>query len=441
VKRFIHFRSSHFAALAIVVVTLFRSRAGGFVYDAAHYWSGAYALVNLQNPYEPGFLALRGVLTSVVYLPATLVSNFVGVGADTWAVLAQNALLVAFLGAYLVPQLLRSLGFTETKYLWLSAALVSITYMGFAPYPLMDLWAMAALFTGVLFVFARPRSFLLAAGVLFAVSLNLRPAYLLPVLAIVVFWLIANWRKSLSFFAGSVLALIPQVALNWLVRQSFFPWPVDSAAIASIQSTFAAYVLRYDTVAFDATRNPAQFFCSPIMSAALKADVQTDTLSTLSAYLDHFPKSIPFVFEKLAGSLIWSFETPYLAAASMGIGILAVITSSIAGFGVVGLIWQQLRARSNPNRSLLLALVISGFAVIATLVFSTSEARFAAPLLLLGILGTVILWSAKKSTHRELAWLRILGVLVTVLILLLGSKALDHPALPGGVTAEICATT
>lgn len=440
-NRFLHFRSAHLAALAIITATLLRNRAEGFVYDAANYWHGANALVTLQNPYEPGFLALRGILTSVVYMPATWVSQIIGSKADAWAVLGQNALLLAFLGAYLVPQLLRSLGLSETKYLWLSATLVSISYMGFAAYPLMDLWAMAALFTGILFAFSRSARFFLVAGVLFSASLNLRPGYLLPVLAVVLIWLIANWRKSFGFISGLALALIPQVTLNWLARQSFLPWPVDSAAIASIQSMFASYVLRYDTVAFDATRNPAQFFCSPTMSSALRADVQTDTLSTLSAYVDHFPRSVPFIFEKVAGSFMWSFETPYLSAANMGIGILAIITSSIAGFGIVGLIWHQLRAGSNPNRPLSLALVISGLAVIATLIFSTSEARFAAPLLLLGILGTVILWSAKKSAHPKLAWLRILGVLVTVAILVLGSKALAHPAIPGGVTAEICATT
>ena len=98
-----------FALASMVALVVLRDPAPAFVYDAAQYWSGAQAIVQGTDEYTLGGLSIRGVFTSVVYLPAYALAQALGgsVVAGAWAVMAQNAFFIGFLGAVVIPLLLR----------------------------------------------------------------------------------------------------------------------------------------------------------------------------------------------------------------------------------------------------------------------------------------------------------------------------------------------
>ena len=84
-------------ALVALVVTL-QQPAPEFMYDAGHYWNGALAVLEGGGVFERGLLSLRGIATSFMYLPAAAAFEFHGGSGASFAVLAENAVLIALVG-------------------------------------------------------------------------------------------------------------------------------------------------------------------------------------------------------------------------------------------------------------------------------------------------------------------------------------------------------
>lgn len=104
---------------ALFAATVAQGPSGGFVYDAARYFNGSLALFTHADAAREGDLDFRGALTPVVYAPAALAEHLV-TGAGRYGVLVQNALLVAVIGAVLLPGVAGRRG---PAAVWLCAAL------------------------------------------------------------------------------------------------------------------------------------------------------------------------------------------------------------------------------------------------------------------------------------------------------------------------------
>ncbi|MEV0128390.1 hypothetical protein AB0H83_07975 [Dactylosporangium sp. NPDC050688] len=377
-----HRRTAAVAAAAVVAATVAQGPAAGFVYDAARYFNGSLALFTAAGTAREGDLDLRGVLTAAVYAPAALAEHLAP-GAGRSAVLTQNALLVAVIGALLLPAVARR---RRPAAVWVCAPLTWLVAARFAPYPLMDLPAAAAFLTAVWLALRPPARWSpagcgLAAGVAAAVTVNLRPAYLLPLLALG--GLVVATRRvrpALWSAAGAVAGSLPQMAYNLLRGDPPAPTPPGTAGLAGFQAGYASYVVRYDTIE-PATGAPQQFYCDPSMAAAVAGDPVGSTGDLVRALLGNLPGSALFLVEKVAAALAWPASAPYSAAAGVERYALAVPVVLIVAVGI-GAACRTPGAR---------AVAVLAAGVCASLMTSATETRFALPLVLLGVAGCALL--------------------------------------------------
>ncbi|MDR7252146.1 hypothetical protein J2X46_001122 [Nocardioides sp. BE266] len=398
----------------------------GQLFDASVYVDSANRLVDgLEVPAGYG---TRGALTQLVYVPAALASK-TGLSIER-AVLFQNALLLAALAAFLVPALLRRLGTVGTWSPAWSCLAVVVVLGRFAPVGFMDIWSLAAV-VGMLVLVATPtRSRLVAAGALLGAAVNLRPAYLLPSLLLLLAWAVWVRRGWIWVVLGSTTAVLSQGVLQLFRPGSFETWWDGLQIINEVQLTYSAWVVRYDTV--PSSIAPQQFFCDPDMAAVQQAPISSpsDLVGHLMTYV---PQSIDLVAQKLTAWLMWTWSTPYYDTfdpSTSQLSLLVVAAVVAGGFG-----WVQAVRRGAVPRSLVVAVGALALGVLGGAVAATPEARFALPLVVLGLVGVALI-DVRGVTVRQGAGL----VLAVVVVVLLGQHGLDHPAPPGPVTPETCST-
>lgn len=438
------FRSSRASTLVAGVVAGLVALSAGvgllFFADAAMYWNGASALVDGGDVTIEGGLALRGVWSSVIFLPAAASASVFGPEAAGLAVLIQNALLVAVIGSVVLPRLVARMTTPRIWHIWVSAVTVAVIARGAVPYPLMDLWAAAAAFVGILLISSSRWYVCMAGGLAAVIAVNLRPAYLVPLALVAVVWCIFNARRMQWPALGAAIGLVPQVLFNRYAFDVWLPWPVDTFRIGQIQAQYSGYVVRYDTVLYSPVADPRLFSCDPAMARAM-LDSTSDGL--FAAIVRDPIHAIPFALEKLTASLQWSFATPYASASISGVNLIGLIVTIVSVAGVVGLIRHAFRSgvrRTEPMGAQLAGLWLG---TAATLVASTPEARFALPLVLSGIIGTIVFVSDRLEygwqLRREWAWTALIAVFVIVTIIV-GQIGLSQPAGPGNATVEVCAS-
>ncbi len=441
-------------AAALFAATAAQGPAGGFVYDAARYFNGSLALFTGAGTVHEGDLDFRGVLTTAVFAPAALAEHLVP-GAGRYAVLASNAVLVAVIGAVLLPGVAAACGGRGGPVAGgVCAALTWLVAARFAPFPLMDLPATAGFLTAVWVALrGRTRWALLAAGAAAGVTVNLRPAYLLPLAALGGLVAVTRRWPALWFAAGVLAGSLPQVAGNLARGLPPGPTPPGTAGLAGFQAGYAAYIVRYDTVTTGGP--PQQFFCDPSMAATVAGDPVGSTGELVRALVGNLPASALFLVEKVAAALAWPAAAPYSAPASAGHYGLAVPVVLIVVVGVAV-------ACATPGAR---ALAVLATGVCASLMTSATETRFALPLVLLGVAGCALrlpptwapsawlssawLSSAWLSSARvpgpPSAWPRgpvllaatVLGVAVLLLAAAAGGVA--HPLPPGPASPAACA--
>lgn len=412
-------------AAVLLAATVAQGPAGGFVYDAARYFGGSLALFTDADLAREGDLDFRGVLTSLVYAPAALAEHLLP-GAGRYAVLALNALLVAVIGAVLLPAVAGRPGSG-----WLSAALTWLVAARFAPYPLMDLPAVAAFLTAVWLALRTPAWWSLGlAGLAAGVTVNLRPAYLLPLAALTGAVAVLRRGTALWFAAGGLAGALPQVAFNALRGSVPGPTPPGTAGLAGFQAGYASYIVRYDTIEPVTAPGgaPQQFSCDPSMAAAVAGHPVASTGGLVRALLGNLPESALFLAEKVAAALAWSWSTPYSSAATAEHYELAVPVVVIVVTGVAA-------AVRTPGARVLAVLAA---AVCAGLMTSATETRFALPLVLLGVAGCALLTGGPRPPHPP--WRAVASVLVVSAVVLAAAAAgVAHPLPPGPATATACA--
>jgi hypothetical protein len=415
------------AAAGLFAVTVAQGPATGYVYDAARYFNGSLALFTDADLAREGDLDFRGILTAVVYAPAALAEHALP-GAGPWAVLAVNALLVAAVGAFLLPAIAG-----RRHSLWVCAPLTWLVAARFAPFPLMDLPAAAAFLTGVWLALRQRARWVpglvgLAAGITF----NLRPAYL-PALAVLAVLVAvrhrqASWTGRAWFAAGGLLASLPQVAFNALRGSAPGPTPPGMAGLAGFQARYASYVVRYDTIE-PTTGAPQQFYCDPSLSAAVAAHPVDSTGGLLGALLANLPGSALFLAEKVGAALAWSWSTPYSTTATAERYELAVPVVLIVVVGVAA------ACRTPDTR----AIAVLAAAVCASLMTSATETRFALPLVLLGVAGCGLLDAGLLTAGRSRRWFVPAVLAGAAVLVTAGALGVAHPMPPGPAAATACA--
>lgn len=436
--------NSVLAALVLFLVLMLNNTARGFVYDASHYWSGAYAFLLGSDPLDAGWLQVRGIYSSIIYLPAVLSTNVLGQQYAGYFVLVQNSMLIATLGAFILPSYLRKFQIRSKVSVWISAFITGICLFGFAPYPLMDLWATALFLISILFLISTVKFSTLISGLLFAVAVNIRPAYLVPTVAVLAVWAIWNSRKILFVFIGLFIALLPQTVFNLVNGLGYLPWPKDSFSIAATQSTFASFIVRYDTVPFDANRGAAQFYCSPMMSELLHGDAPTTTVGVLNTFFHNLPEAAIFIIQKWSAMFFWSSETPYLAPSMHRLNVLGIFVVAIVALGFVGHFVYFRKTFPGIQNKLQILISVAVLSIMGTIALSTPEARFSLPLICFAILGCILFGSIffnAEITPPQVFKLAGATVSLGLVIAIAGFTGLKYPAPPGLVSPEICLET
>lgn len=424
--------------VAFLIATVARG-TGPFRWDASHYWAATQAMVGSLPAVPDGYWELRGVFTPFIYGPAAALTRLVGDQYAAWAVLLQNSLVLAAAATFLVPAIVRIWRPVSTFMLVFGAALTWMVTSGFAAYPLVDLYPALGIL-GMLLLVRSDRWWLLgAAGVLAGVVMNIRPAYLIVVLLIVV--VVVIWKRAAGLLlpAGVAIALVPQVVMNAVQSGTWSPLPAGSDDLIALQSSYASYVVRYDTMIDD--ESARQFFCSPEM-AHLVGDSTPQSAGELALTLiQTLPTSLWFSLQKVATSLSWHASTPYSAAVrpvdiAYGIGITAV-----AVVGIAALFFVATRRIGRTRDGLGIAMVAAITAgTTLTLVSSATETRFALMLVLLGVVGVTVMAGARLAEiWGSGRWWLGAAAVATVIVLFVGATGLAHPAPRGDVTTAICA--
>lgn len=432
------------AGLVAFGIQWVHGRAPAFLYDAAQYWGGAAAMIAGKSPLVPGGLTTRGVFTAFVYLPPAFVTGLSEPKAAVWTVLAWNALLGAVVSVVLIPRIAglfssHPLAPPRATQIWVSALLGGFLLSGFARFPLVDVWAAALALAGFYgLVVGRRWWWLSLAGASLTVASNLRPAMIAPVLLAVLVLLLVRARPIVIAAPAAALAASPQVLFNVLEWGLWSPVPHDTIPLSVVQAGPAPYTIRYDTVAF-ADQAPQQWYCDPHYAALLAHDTKpSNQLEVIASAFRHLPDSLWFLVRKAAAGLQWSLATPYgnppvEATDPMGFVILIVSV-----FGLAALILRAVRVRSDrPALVTTLAMLGFWFGALATIVFSTPETRFALPLVLVGLIGTVSAapqWLDLRAPSRSGLVTTGCALLVAVGLFLAGAEALGYHMPPGPLT-------
>ena len=428
-------------ALVALVVTL-QQPAPEFMYDAGHYWNGALAVLEGGGVFERGLLSLRGIATSFMYLPAAAAFKLAGGSGASFAVLAENAVLIALVGVLLLPRLVAIWRPVTALTVWVSAVLSALVLAGFAPFPLSDLWGAVLLLAAVVVLHRRGWLPVLLSGIAAGLAFNVRPAAMFAVIGLGVVVLIGRRLSGLWYLVGAGLALLPQVAINRMHGLPSWPWPEATSALTELQAGYAAYVIRYDTVMEGPDVYPRLFFCSPSMAGALDGKPPTSPGELAGAFLQHFPQALVFTAQKISAALHWTLSTPYYVTSPGVNGLFAIAVTTVTVAGAAALLHRSIRHGVRRLSVAHVGAVVIWLGSVLALVTSATESRFALPLVLVGIAGVAAALGDGVRLPRERAgrlWLA--GSLVAVVAVFgLGAWGLQHP-LPGDGALVDCATS
>ncbi|MEU9830614.1 hypothetical protein AB0D67_03640 [Streptosporangium sp. NPDC048047] len=443
--------------MALFALTVARNPARDFQGDAIRYWRGAQtgwaflfgdapatggastsALTTDTPVIQHAALGLRGVLAFVVYAPAALADRLAA-GSGAAAVLVENALIIAVLGAVVLPAIARTLGVRGPATICWCAAGVWLLVAPFAPYPLMDVPAAAVFLCAVLLASAGSRRCLVAAGLCAGIALNLRPAYLVPLAAVVVVIAAVRRLRGLWLLPGVAVALVPQFAVNAVGGFGWFPVPPLSGSLANFQAGLSSYIVRYDTLL---AGPPQQFYCDPHMAHAFLGRAVTSVADLPFTMLTNLPWSAVFLLEKFSAALAWSPHVPYSVPPADESYSLLLPVAAITVCGTSALIAAALRRGSAGRRpeAALVAAAMLGACV--TLLASAAETRFALPVVLLGIVGSALaLASIRRSRTVRPVW-AVAVAAGTLVVVVSATAGLSHPLPPlpvGALEIHDCA--
>jgi hypothetical protein len=370
-----------------------------FYYDSHVYWAlshtfvvdGHFSLLNFENN------GLRGYgLPLILFCVRNLGETFGATNSQITSVF--NAALFAFVGAVLAPAVAR---LTWPGQRWglgrrlILSALLLVFWHGYLSYPLSDFPALTAALLGLLAVASidSPQR-MLGAGLAAGLAVNMRPAYLLlvPALLALIAW---GWidrhrsgkpvdrvQAALSgwlFILGLAVVWTPQAFSNHDRLDSYSPIP-GSSELIDFQYTEGLRLQRFDTYVGNGGLTPRMLYRDPYTKDIL-SELGGDRVDGTAGYaqiaLEH-PYTVAGVFLRhVVNGLDQRYQSPYVDDLDGG-GNRAL---RLAGFLLVflalaRLLWPQARRRLGGARWRYPAVLLVGS---ASSIASAVEARFLLP--------------------------------------------------------------
>ncbi len=308
--------------LAAWLVALALSGYDAWYYDADRYWAlglafgpqDGFSLLAYRDPLR-GYsfpLALRGLRG---------IAAAAGVG-ELAAVRLANAVLAAGLGTLVVPRLVRAVApraaVTLPRVLAFNA-LVLLFWRDHLAFPLSDVPAVALAAVALVLALDGRRPALLAAGAAAGLAYNVRPAYQLFVLALVVLVVLraraGAGRRAVAgalVLTGAVCALVPQIAINARHFDTLAPAPARSAALVRFQLTSGLQLQKYET-SVQAGRDPRLFYADPATQAVLDDEGPVTGLADYAGLVLEHPLTMAGAFLRRAfNGMDVQYATPYV---------------------------------------------------------------------------------------------------------------------------------
>jgi hypothetical protein len=420
------------AQLAAVTVVTFavclQDPAEAFVADATIYWGGAMAIVEGGDVFAQGWLGLRGISTAFLYLPAAAVVALAGGSVAAFAVLVQNAVLIASIGAVLIPGVVGLWRPVTPAVVWTTAAGSALLLAGLATAPLSDLWAAALMLAAVVALKERSWRALLFAGVATGLAFNIRPAVLFAMLGIALAVCLVRRVRGLWFLGGVAFALVPQILANRWWDISWLPWPEETFVLTQVQARYASYTVRFDGVLGPDGLAPL-FYCSPSMAGAIDGEAPGSGGDMVGLFVANLPQAIVFSAQKVGAALHWPLTMPYYTDAPGVNALFALTVTAGAVVGAAALLRSTVRQGWRSMGLARLVVLILWVSSVASLISAATENRFALSLVSLGIAGCGLLVADGVPDVRGRAgriWVAVVALAV-VAVFAVGTTGLQHP--------------
>jgi hypothetical protein len=378
--------------LLSLLFLLARTPVWNMVWDAENYFDSSIAIVT--GTFDANKFFVRGVLTSLVYL----IPSFVGVrfleptvfGTYLYVlVLFQNALIVSFVGSYIIPRLLE-LFTPRSKGALIASSLISVyAFQSFVPYSLIDVFAVALLIPSVYLMNSHRSIVALMYGLILGISVNLRPSYLATVIFLVLCAAVIQRHKSLICYFGLIISQLPQVIFNWLHFESFSFFALASGKFAASNYRLAAYAIRVDSLGYPAIgRSKPLIFCDKRMFDLAKQSDLNSTFDMLVMFVKNPIAAFVFEVKKIGTAVWWPVTVPYYDHNPVVNTVFGAVIAFVVVFGTSMLFLLFLRSAKKKN---LLGFVAVYFGFFVNMILYHNEPRYALPVVVVSIGGFVLL--------------------------------------------------
>jgi hypothetical protein len=164
----------------------------------------------------------------------------------------------------------------------------------------------------------------------------------------------------------------------------------------------------------------------------------TSLIEAIQTFYAAFPTSLSFIIGKVSGALFWNPGTPYMKEFTNEVNPVAVLVTSLVGIGLVGVVSFFVASIKTSSFDRLLSTILLGVAIlgVVTLVFTPSESRYAAPLIVVSIVGVLLVLLNQGKVR---VFVLIGGIALGIFLLSTGYISLQDPAPPGAPSLELCA--
>ncbi len=395
-----------------------------FIYDAGIYWSsadrftvdGSWSLWNYDD-------SLRGLAPALLFGGVRSISGFLGL-SPLATVNIFNALLFAWLGTILAPRVAQ-LAWANARFgivrKLLLVALLLVFWRGYLNFPLTDFPALVCALVALLAVSRAPRlPWMLLAGFATTFAINLRPAFILLVPAIIglAIW---NGRTALprpgrvrqllgvgAVVLGLAVLLVPQSIVSHRHHDTWSPIAGAAENLTGFQLYTGLVLQRYETYLGPSDRSASMRYNDPHTKEMVAELNESGGLEGYGDYLgvvlDH-PLAVAGVwFRHLVNGMDQRYSSTYVTELdSGGARPLRAFGFLITFAALVRLAWPAARRSLGRARwRYPLAVVLT----CVTILPSAVETRFLLPLYLL----TYLLLLAPGWPLRDLIGARSAGL-------------------------------
>lgn len=372
-----------------MVLTIFQNSAPGQLWDAATYLDGSLALVAGGDVYASGGLSTRGVLTPLIYSPAAIMNQIFANGQLSEllfvGVLVEGALFTSLISFFLLPRLRSTLFGANPASAFLVSMLSYFAIRGFAPYSLMDLCAVSTLLAGISLLNKRGNGRFMASGLLLGVCINLRPSYLLIVIAIILASLVCGKLSGFFALVGLFLSQVPQLVLNFKIGRKISFLPIDILDSVNFTAfSISGFVLRIDSIVYS-PRPKGRLHCDSTMVGFVLNKMPSNYGDLFALYVSHPLDSGWFLLQKFGATLIWPVSVPYFEARPVANALFGSMTLIVTVIGISRLVLGRNVIGSNNLIKPSVWFVV--FGTILNFASNATEPRYALPLVLMGVIG------------------------------------------------------